>query len=196
MITTLEQASIFLVRYSEDLPGTPSEWQLISPGIDEQECMQICEQIPGIPESYLSVARRYNLAGLKLPCMFKASPIASTGKNLLEMLLDGNGASMGIYHRLVKLDLIHIAGWEADYICCYPNHNASRAGGICLISDYFGVDPVLLAPSFEVFILLVCNLQVALDSEAESTAGFRPIVTELAGEIYWTGWKLISDTVF
>jgi hypothetical protein len=196
MITTLEQAAAFLKRWSGEMPGEPTWSQLTPPGIGEIECTQIKNALPGIPESYLRVARSYVLAGVSLPFAFELSPIGSKGESLPEMLCAGNGPGMGVYNRLVKLGLIHVAGWEADYICCYPDTNPDKAGMVCCISDYSVSDPWLLAPDFESFILLVCNLGEVCKAgqpSQESVRSFREIVRLLVGEFYWCGWEMVCN---
>jgi hypothetical protein len=197
MITTLQQAERFLLEYSESLPGIAAMRQVQKGGISKEECERITGYIPGIPESYLDVAKAYRLVDLELPLTFKATPVAAYGDSLFEVLRDGNSEVMGLYPRLQELDLIHVAAWEADYICCYPNRAAERSGAIVLLGEYYDPSPVPLAPSFEIFLLLVCNLQQCVDmGESAGIESFNKAVSDLAGVFYVKGWKMIVEVVF
>jgi hypothetical protein len=197
MIVTLQHAEQFLREYSKRLPGDVSMCQLKKRGIGEEEYARIKAHIPGIPESYLDVAKAYRLLDLELPLSFSASPAGAYGDSLFEVLRDGNSAIMGLYPRLQELDLTHVAGWEADYVCCYSDRVSERSGAIVLLGEYYDPTPVPLAPSFEAFLLLVCNLQQCVDmGEAAGIETFNNAVSELAGVTYVKGWKMIVEVVF
>ncbi len=148
MIETLEDLVVHLERVVEAEPDLAEEIVLRSPGCTEDEIARLREVLPGLPESYLSILRRFILGGVTIG-YFVLSPPMSGSVSIVDALVLANGERNAFSTETAQRQLFIVAANESDWLCV-AGESAQRPGEVWRIDLGSGSEPLLsrVADSF------------------------------------------------
>ncbi|MDB5339641.1 MAG: hypothetical protein JWN70_5260 [Planctomycetaceae bacterium] len=198
MITNFDELIAYTTRLGDTMPALYHSVVLKRPGCSLQELERIVTSFPNMPESYLQVAGDIALVGIAIG-YFQLAPNSSQGDTLCDKLQDCN-RNAGMKGRFQFDSVYQIGTWDADPICVA--HQAKRYAPGQIVKYNAGnpnQDAVVLAETYEQFLLLAGNLDMVRDTYAdaddpsEGIPEFKTTVENIApGK---DEWMAIADTV-
>jgi hypothetical protein len=149
VIESLEDLAGHLERAAEAEPALAEESVLRPPGCSEDEIARLVARLPGLPESYLSVLRRFALGDVAIG-YFVLSPAMSRVDSIVDALLSANGERNAFAEATAARRLFIVAAHDSDWLCV-AGQAAQRPGEVWRIDLGFGPEPLFsrVANSYE-----------------------------------------------
>jgi hypothetical protein len=116
MIRTIQDLVALTEREVAMDPVLADEILLRSPGCSPTEITELRAALPGLPESYLSVAERVSLPNVSIGYLNLAPGRRQDG-SLLKRLTHANSSAWPLWGFVAKNGLYHVADYEGDMIC-------------------------------------------------------------------------------
>jgi hypothetical protein len=153
VIRTIEEVVALSAREAEAEPLLAEEMLLRTPGTSNAELAQIRTALPGLPESYLTVAAQVLLPNAAIGYV-QLAPGEPDGGGLVERLVHANSPASPLWAFLDQRQLYHIADYEGDMICVVRD-GQPKAGEIARIDLSCPPTPELhrTAWTFEQFLI-------------------------------------------
>ncbi len=200
MITTLAELEAYTKQIGARFPDEAANTILSGPGIMPKERESLLKRIPGLPDSYLQCAERFNLHGIRSG-YFAFWPEAFDAGNMVGSLTKASSEVNPYWVMFGAINVLQVASWEADPIVVALKDSSEPDGSVLKFSEGNPKAPAVnLAQSFEMFLLLVGNLdQVANEAEGQRAVDvfqqrFEFLVP--TPNNYWQGWHNIAQVVF
>jgi hypothetical protein len=204
VITSIDELAAFTRTLADKLPELRDSIVLQQPGYPQDALDFLSSELPGIPQSYLSVVKSFRLDGIAIG-YFQLSPQSFDGNNLIEKLIACNKSGANPFaERHQQHGVYQVASWEADPICVVYKDGPYKKGQIVKYSvENPTARPIVLADTFEQFLVLAGNLDAIRDSYSESDdssvglSEFRMCLAQLASqnkEII-PAWEAIASIV-
>lgn len=168
MIASLDELVAYTQTLGEALPELREAIVLRRPGCSQAAASLLAQRLPGIPHSYLTVARVINIDGVSIG-YFQLSPSAYGGRDIAEKVIACNESAMNpLMKRHQKFGVYQVASWEADPICVAHAHGLFEMGQV--VKYNIGnptSEPIVLAEDFEQLLLLAGNLDSIRNKHSE-----------------------------
>lgn len=167
MISNLDDLIAFTNQLGQELPALRDSIVIEQPGCTQDEIDKVAESLPGIPESYLAIAKQVRLLGIAIG-YFQLTPNSYQGLSLCEKLLDCN-LNSGMRNRFERDCVYQIGSWEADPIAiAYQSGQYERGQVLKYNAGNPEEDATVLADSYDHFLLLAGNLDCVRDKFADA----------------------------
>ncbi len=174
MIETLEDLVVHLERVAEaePEPALAEELVLRPPGCSEGDVARLMALLPGLPESYLSVLRRFALGGVTIG-YFVLSPPMGGNDSIVDALVLANGERNAFSEETAERRLFIVAANESDWLCV-AGEDAQHPGEVWRIDLGYGPEPLFsrVADSFEQLLIGAGRLDEMAGGGAE---GWLPV---------------------
>ena len=200
MIRNLDDLIGYTRKLGDKLPALRDSIVLERPGCTLEVANEIGEALPGIPESYLDVAKAIRLVGIAIG-YFQLAPNSYNGTDLLEKLVDCNSTT-AMRSRFDDDGVFQVASWEADPIAVVHRSGRHAVGEVLKYNaGNPEQDAAALANSFEQFLLLAGNLDAVrdkyadVDDPSEGIPEFEACLGEIASGRDVSAWKIIAEVV-
>jgi hypothetical protein len=181
---------------AEGFPENANEIRLLKPGCTTNEIVRIREELPGIPESYLSVAAQVALPNVSIGFLNLAPGWPQDG-SLPDRLVDANNPRWPLWEFVDYHDLYHVAEYEGDMICVVRD-NQSRAGEVIRMDLSCPPTPELsrVAWSFEQLLLGFGRLREQFLQERLGSEVINEVLASLSDDYHLDDEQLADWTWF
>jgi hypothetical protein len=202
MLTTFNDLIAYSHRLANALPDFRDSIVIDRPGCSQSEIATLMKALPGLPDSYTSVAKAVKLDGVAIG-YFQLSP-SSRGNGLADKLVACNDPSitpMANHYR--THGVYQVASWEADPIAVAHVSTTFNVGQVVKYNaGNPAARPTVLADDFEQFLLMAGTLDEIRgkhgDDPAQAMSKFNayvaPIVSDRRDDMAST-WKTIAEVV-
>jgi hypothetical protein len=202
MLTTFNDLIAYSHRLANDLPDLRDSIVIDRPGCSQAEIAALVKALPGLPDSYTSVAKAVKLDGVAIG-YFQLSP-SSRGNGLADKLVACNDPSITPMASHYQTHSVYqVASWEADPIAVVHASTMFNVGQVVKYNTGNPVArPTVLADDFEQFLLVAGTLDEIRDKHGEDPAQamnkfnayLAPIVGGRKDDMAST-WKTIAEVV-
>lgn len=198
MITTLSGLVEYSKHVAKEFPNDTNEILLKQPGLSEAEQIELIAILPQLPDSYLEVASKVGLLGIRSG-YFAFWPEAFGDSSFIESLGHANSNVNPYFQRLNERGLIQIANWEAEPIVVSSKFIDRKGGEVFKVSiGSRELSLTKLASTFEMFLILVGNLDEVSTSfeDYDAVQEFeRRLLLLTQEESIRIGWRQVCDVV-
>jgi len=175
-----------LVRYSEEVakasPLISKKVQIVRPGCQPEVVAALRQLLPGLPESYLSVAESIAIDGIVIG-YFNLTPGLPRARITEKLRVSNDPVMAPMAERFRQHGVYQVASWEADPICVTHTAGMFEIGQLVMYNVGMPAEPpVVLADSFEQLLLIAGNLQEIgdkYDEPARALGEFRAYLAPL-----------------
>ena len=181
MIRDLDDLVAYTDQAANALPDLAAEIRIVRPGYPPDVIVALSQALPGLPKSYLAVVESIAIDGIAIG-YFQLTPSSSRAASITDKLRSFNDPTVTPMAEQYKHHGVYqVAAWEADPICVAHADGAFRIGQVVKYSA--GVPrtrPVVLADSFEQFLLIAANLDEIRANVNDPTRALGDFRTYLA----------------
>jgi hypothetical protein len=183
VIWTIEQLIALTEREVALDPSFGDEILLRTPGCTPDELDKLGEALPGLPESYLSVAARVALPNVSIGYLNLAPGRRQDG-SLLKRLTHANSSAWPLWEFVDQQNLYHVADYEGDMICVV-REGSPNVGEVLRVDLSCPPTPNLhrTAQSFEQLLLGFGNLHEQHIAERFGPEVIDEVLTSMQAEL-------------
>ncbi len=200
MIETLEDLVAHLEQAAEAEPDLAGELVLRPPGCSEEEVASVTALLPGLPEGYLSLLRRFALGGVTIG-YFVLSPPMSGSDSIVDALVLANGERNAFSEETARRRLFIVAANQSDWLCV-AGEDAQRPGEVWRIDLGYGPEPLFsrVADSFEQLLIGAGRLDEMALGGAEGWLPVDDFVEDMQSlgldDEQLGNWRLFAQAAF